>query len=62
MEAGVAIVNVAKLLIDGKPITDGMEIPGMGKVSVDTEKRTIRANKIQAINKETVNDLAALGL
>jgi simple sugar transport system substrate-binding protein len=41
MEAGVAIVNVAKMVIDGKQITDGMEIPGMGKVSVDPEKRVI---------------------
>lgn len=62
MEAGVAIVNVAKMVIDGKPITDGMEIPAMGKVSVDPEKRVIKANKIQPINKETIDKLVELGL
>ena len=35
MEAGEAIVTLAKMLIDGKEITDGMEIPGLGKVAVD---------------------------
>ncbi len=27
MEAGEAIVTLAKMLIDGKQITDGMDIP-----------------------------------
>ena len=61
-EAGKAIVNVAKLVLDGNPITDGMEIPGLGKVTVDPEKRVIRVIKVQPIDKETVEELAAMGL
>jgi simple sugar transport system substrate-binding protein len=61
-EAGAAIVTVAKMVLDGKPITDGMEIPGLGKVSVDPEKRIIRAIKVLAIDKSTVDELVSLGL
>jgi simple sugar transport system substrate-binding protein len=45
-----------------KPITDGMEIPGLGKVSVDPEKRVIRAIKMLAIDKSTIDQLVKLGL
>ena len=62
IEAGKAFVTVANIVLDGKPITDGMEIPGLGKVSVDPEKRVIRAIKMMAIDKSTVDELSALGL
>jgi simple sugar transport system substrate-binding protein len=62
IEAGDAIVTVAKMVLDGKPITDGMEIPGLGKVSVDPEKRVIRALKMMAIDKSTIDQLVELGL
>jgi len=61
-EAGAAIITVAKMVLDKKPITDGMEIPGLGKVSVDPEKRVIRAIKVLAIDKNTIDELVALGL
>ncbi|MBV9877134.1 MAG: autoinducer 2 ABC transporter substrate-binding protein, partial [Verrucomicrobia bacterium] len=61
-EAGKAIVHLAKLVIDGTAITDGMDFPGLGKATVDAQKRVIRAIKLQAINKDTVAELAALGL
>ena len=44
------------------PIVDGMDIPGLGKASVDPEKRIIRVIKVLAIDKSTVDQLAALGL
>jgi simple sugar transport system substrate-binding protein len=62
LEAGEAIVNLAKLVIDGTPIVDGMDFPGLGKVTVDPQKRVIRGIKLQPINKDTVAQLAALGL
>lgn len=62
MEAGVAMVAVADLLVRKQPITDGMEIQGMGKVSVDPATRNIRANRLQAINKDTIDGLVAMGL
>ena len=62
IEAGVAIVTVAKMVLDKVPITDGMEIPGLGKASVDPEKRVIRVIKVLEIDKDTVDKLAASGL
>ena len=61
-EAGKAIVNLAKLISDGTPIVDGMDFPGLGKATVDPEKRVIRVIKLQPINKDTVAELAAMGL
>ena len=61
-EAGKAIVNLAKLISDGTPIVDGMDFPGLGKATVDPQKRVIRAIKLQPINKDTVAELAAMGL
>ena len=40
LEAGKAIVNLAKLVIDGTPIVDGMDFPGLGKATVDPEKES----------------------
>ena len=37
-DAGHAMVAVAKLVLDGTPIVDGVEIPGLGKAVVDVEK------------------------
>jgi hypothetical protein len=50
------------MVIDGTPIVDGMDFPGLGKATVDPEKRVIRVIKVQPINKETVAELAAMGL
>lgn len=62
LEAGKTIVQLAKLVVDGTPIVDGMDFPGLGKATVDPQKRVIRVIKLQAINKETVAGLAAMGL
>jgi simple sugar transport system substrate-binding protein len=62
IEAGAAIVTVAKMVLDKTPIVDGMEIPGLGKATVDPEKRVIRVIKVLAIDKSTVDQLASLGL
>jgi simple sugar transport system substrate-binding protein len=50
------------MVVDGKQITDGMELPGLGKVSVDPNKRVIRAIKVLAIDKNTIDELVGLGL
>jgi simple sugar transport system substrate-binding protein len=62
IDAGYAMITVADMVIKGTPITDGMEIKGMGKVSVDPATRNIRVNNIQKYNKETIDELVALGL
>ena len=61
-QAGEAIVNLAKMLIDGTSITDGVEIKGLGKATVDETTHVIRVIKYQPVNKDTVDQLVALGL
>ena len=61
-DAGYAMVAVARLLLDGKKIEDGVEIPGLGKASVDVAGKLIKVDKIMRINNETVAGLIAGGL
>jgi simple sugar transport system substrate-binding protein len=49
-------------MADNKPITDGMEFPGLGKAHVDAAAKLISVNKILVINKQTVEGLIAEGL
>ena len=62
MLAGETIVRVGAMVARGEPITDGMELPGLGKVSVNPETRNILAQKLQPINKDTIDDLVSMGL
>jgi simple sugar transport system substrate-binding protein len=61
-DAGYAMVAVAKLVLDGTEIVDGVEIPGLGKAAVDVANKQIKVEKIMQINKETVDGLIAQGL
>ena len=61
-DAGYAMVAVGKLVLDGTPIVDGVEIPGLGKAVVDVDNKQIKVEKIMVINKETVDGLIAQGL
>ncbi len=61
-EAGYALVYLAKLIVDGKPIQDGLEIPGLGKAKVDAEHHVIRFDRIHTLNRDTIDEFAALGL
>ena len=61
-DAGYAMVAVARLLLDGKKIQDGVDIPGLGKASVDVAGKLIKVDKIMRINNETVAGLIAGGL
>ncbi len=62
MLAGEVIVQVGKMVADGGKPTDGMEVEGLGKVSVNAETRNIMAQKLQAINKDTIDSLTDIGL
>jgi simple sugar transport system substrate-binding protein len=61
-DAGYAMVAVAKLMMDGTEIKDGVEIPGLGKASVDVPGKLIKVDKILQINNDTVDGLIAAGL
>jgi len=60
--AGEVIVRIGKMLIDGKEPTDGMEIPGLGKVSVNKATHNILGEKLEPINKSTIDALVGMGL
>lgn len=61
-DAGYAMVAVAKLVLDGTMMKDGMDIPGLGKANVDIPNKHIKVDKIMTINKETLAGLIAQGL
>lgn len=61
-EAGRVFVRMAKLLVDGTEIKAGMTIEGLGEITPDVAGKDIITNNLVAINKETVDGLADLGL
>jgi simple sugar transport system substrate-binding protein len=52
-DAGYGLVWLAKQILDGRMIESGMEIPGLGPITVDG--KTVRANAIIHINKDNVD-------
>lgn len=62
MLAGEVIVHVGKMLEDGKEPVDGMELPGLGKVSVNKSTHNILGQKLEPINKGTIDKLVGMGL
>ncbi len=62
MLAGETIIHVGAMIMRGEQPHDGMELPKLGVVQVDAEKRLILANKPQAIDKTTIDELVKLGL
>ena len=61
-EAGKIFVTLADMLVQGKEVTAGMDIPGLGTVNPDFKTRNIAVNQLITINKDTVDKLAAMGL
>jgi simple sugar transport system substrate-binding protein len=61
-DAGYAMVAVARLVLDGKEIKDGVDIPGLGKAAVDVPGKLIKVDKIMRINNQTIDGLIAGGL
>ena len=62
MEAGRIFVTIGKMLAEGTPIKDGMTIPGLGVVHPDEKTHNIITDNLVAINADTVDKLAAMGL
>ena len=62
MLAGEVITRVGAMLAKGEQPKDGMDIPGLGKVTVDPAKRSILGQKLEAINKSSIDKLVGMGL
>jgi len=62
MLAGEVIVRVGAMVAKGETPKDGMDIPGLGPVKVDAATRQIAAQKLQPINKGTIEELVGMGL
>lgn len=62
MVAGEIFVRIADMMEKGQAITDGMEIEGMGKVSVDQTTHTILGNKTESLDRENLPKLVKMGL
>ena len=62
MEAGRVFVTMADKLIKGEEIKPGVEIEGLGKINPDKGSTNIIVNQLVPINKDTVDELAAMGL
>ncbi len=60
--AGQTIVRLSAMVANGKQPTTGLVMPDVGAITVDPTTRVIMANKIQAIDKDTIDKLVALGL
>ncbi len=61
-EAGRVFVTMGRMLLDGAEITEGTTIEGLGVVSPDAAGRDIITDNLIAINADTVDGLADLGL
>lgn len=62
MQAGEVFVTMGKMLADGTEIKAGDDIPGLGVVEPDAATKDIITDNLLELNKESVDDLAAMGL
>lgn len=58
-DAGYAMVAVASLALAGTKFETGMDIPGMGKATVDVPGKLISVDRILTINKKTIDNIIA---
>ncbi|WP_062228037.1 substrate-binding domain-containing protein [Aureimonas frigidaquae] len=61
-QAGEVFVTLGTMLAKGEEVKDGMEIEGLGTVHPDVAKKNIIVDQLVTINKDTVDELAGLGL
>jgi len=61
-EVGEALVAVASLVLKKAEFKTGMDIPGIGKATVDADKKIISVSRMLVLNKETLPELEKLGI
>ena len=58
-DAGFAMVAVASLALGGTKFETGMEIPGMGKATVDVPGKLVSVDRILAFSAANIDDMIA---
>lgn len=58
-DAGYAMVAVASLALNGAKFETGMEIPGMGKATVDVPGKLVSVDRILAFDKHNIDKMIA---
>lgn len=61
-DAGYAMVTVAHMTVGGDKFESGMDVPGLGKATVDEANRVVMLDRILTINKSTIDALVKQGL
>ena len=61
-DAGYAMVAVAHMTMGGTKFESGMEVPGLGKATVDESSHVVMLDRILTINKSTIYGLIKQGL
>jgi len=61
-EAGYAMVAVARRVLDGQPVTNGMEIAGLGAARVDAARRQVMFDRTLRVDRQTIDAVIAQGL
>jgi len=61
-DAGYAMVAVAHMTMGGTKFESGMEVPGLGKATVDESSHVVMLDRILTINKSTIDGLIKQGL
>lgn len=56
-DAGYAMVAVAKQMLDGQKVADGVTVNNLGVAEIDKENRVIKFNKILEVDKSNAREL-----
>lgn len=56
-DAGYAMVAVAKQMLDGKEVSPGLSVKGLGEAEIDSGNRVIKFNKILEVDKSNAREL-----
>jgi simple sugar transport system substrate-binding protein len=62
MLAGEVIVRVGAMMAAGKDPGAGLDLPDVGTFTIDKDRHLLLAQKLQPINKGTIDDLVQIGL
>ncbi|MGI2259686.1 autoinducer 2 ABC transporter substrate-binding protein [Shewanella sp. GXUN23E] len=56
-DAGYALVSVAKMMLDGQEVKDGLAIQNLGAAEVNMDTKVIKFNKILEVDKDNARSL-----